>query len=227
MNREKYTIAEAFIEAERRDYYEIDTNQVWITSKKFNQSMKRLIHAQKSPIWKYVNTTGKRVAMLAIVFMLLSGCAMSIEAIRTPVVQFVIEVYEKFTQLLVPSEQTENNVPTTIEKKYKPTMMIQGYSLVGEDYDLLYYQLRWSNSTEEEIVFQQSILTNYASIIDTENIPYRKIELSQYDAVYFTSANKHSLIWSDGEYTFKITCQTSIDIDNVIKIADSVSPCDA
>lgn len=217
----KFSLAQAFIEAEKKDYEAIDTTQIWTTSSKFDSSMNALISKEKKFIWKCINTTGKKVAVLILSFLLLSGCAMSVEAIRTPVIRFVSEIYETFTRLFV-DENTLDHHPNTIEQTLSPTYMLNGYNLTEEQSDLLLYQLRWENDKKEEIVYQQSLLTNYNAIIDTENSPSQKISSVRGELIYFQSNNKHTLIWNNGSYTFKLTAPLSITVDELIALANSV-----
>ena len=217
----KFSLAQAFVEAEKRDYEAIDPTQIWTTSSKFNSSMHALMNKEKKIFWKYINTTGKKVAVCFLAILLLSGCAMSVKAIRTPVVQFVTEVFETFTRLFV-DEDAQISPPDTIEQMLSPTYMINGYNQSEEHYDLLTYQLRWVNNVKEEIVYQQSLLTNYNAIIDTEKTPSEQIHIEHGEAIYFKSNNKHTLIWNNGSYTFKITCPSSITVYELTKLANSV-----
>ena len=98
----------------------------------------------------------------------------------------------------------------------------RGYNQSEEHYDLLTYQLRWVNNVKEEIVYQQSLLTNYNAIIDTEKTPSEQIHIEHGEAIYFKSNNKHTLIWNNGSYTFKITCPSSITVYELTKLANSV-----
>lgn len=217
----RFTLAQAFIEAEIKDYESADPTQVWTTSTRFNSSMKALINKEKKFIWKCINTTGKKVAVLILSLLLLSGCAMSVEAIRTPVVHFVSEIYETFTRLFV-DEDTQNHHPNTIEQTLSPTYMLNGYKQTEEQCDLLLYQLRWENVKKEEIVYQQSLLTNYNAIIDTENSPSQQIITVHGESIYFQSNNKHTLIWNNGSYSFKLTAPLSITVDELIALANGV-----
>jgi len=217
----RFTLAQAFIEAEIKDYESVDPTQAWTTSTKFNSSMNALIHKERNIFWKCINTTGKKVAVLVLAITLLSGCAMSVEAIRTPVVRFVSEIYETFTRLFV-DEDPQISHPDTIEQTFSPAYMLNGYNLTEERRDLLIYQLRWENDKKEEIVYQQSLLTNYNAIIDTENSPSEQIDTVHGKSIYFQSNNKHTLIWNNGSYSFKLTAPLSITVDELIALANGV-----
>lgn len=221
MNNKHFSLAQAFLEAEKRDYEAIDTTQMWVPSYKFNQSMNSLIKKEKTRVWKYINTTGKKVAVIILVCILFSSFAMSVEAIRTPVVRFVTVIYETFTKIII-DNSPKNSPPAIINQKLCPSLMIEGYEQTSEHNDVLIYQLRWVNKNNDEIVYQQNTLANYSAIIDTEKSPHEYINIDQGEAIYFKSNDKHSVIWNNESYAFKITCPLSISIDDLIRLANSV-----
>jgi len=217
----RFSLAQAFIDAEKKDYETTDPTQVWETSAKFDSSMQTLINKEKRFTWRCLNTAGKKVAAVVLIFLLLSGSAMSVEAIRTPILNFVIEIYETFTHLFF-DETLQVAPPESIEQTQAPTYMINGYNKSEEYSDLLTYKLRFINNTEDEIVYQQSTLANYNAIIDTETTPSEQVSTEFGEALYFKSHNKHTLIWNNGFYAFKLTCPISVTFEELIKLANSV-----
>ncbi|HOB36923.1 MAG TPA: hypothetical protein PKX71_04540 [Candidatus Avimonas sp.] len=69
----------------------------WIPSVGFENKMRKLIQNQKRSYWKYINTATKRVAVIMLAIVITFASAMSVKAIREPVVNTIVEIYEKFT----------------------------------------------------------------------------------------------------------------------------------
>lgn len=104
----------AFILADMEDFGELPKEyNEWTPSEKFEKKMSHLIGARKNPFWIFVNTVGKRVAVIVFVFIVLCGSAMSVEAIREPVVKFIVETYEKYTAVDSTTGTAENSNDTS------------------------------------------------------------------------------------------------------------------
>ena len=76
-------------------------------SDKFEARMRKLIRRQKKPYYRFVNTAMKRVAVIFVAVVLAFSAMMSVEAIRTPVINFFIEIYERFTAVTFPSNDDD------------------------------------------------------------------------------------------------------------------------
>ena len=86
----------------------LDENNIDITfSEKFNKKMEKLIKSQRKSYYILINTVGKRVAILFVAIITLFTASMSVKAIREPVINFIIEVYESFTKYFFEGETAE------------------------------------------------------------------------------------------------------------------------
>ena len=93
MKSHSEVLKKAFIQADVEDYNnEIRKNFEWIPSPAFEKRMKKLIHHRTNPLWEYINTTGKKVAAVALAVIIILGSMMSVKAIREPVWKFIIEI---------------------------------------------------------------------------------------------------------------------------------------
>lgn len=78
----------------------------------------RKIYNEINKLHTKINPRNMRIAILAAILVTLT-MIMSISAIRTRIIDFVVSVYEKFVCLSI--DEDEYNYPETIEKIYKPS----------------------------------------------------------------------------------------------------------
>ena len=98
---EQRKIKAAFREVVSSEFAHIPTDESSIDftfSEKFNKKMEKLIKSQRKSYYIFINTVGKRVAILFVAIITLFAASMSVKAIREPVINFIIEVYESFTK---------------------------------------------------------------------------------------------------------------------------------
>ena len=71
---------------------------------------------KKPRFWQY-SSVGRRVAGLAAALLVAFGCSMTISAVRTPFVNFAMNIYDKFTEFFFDKSDIEK-APSTIETVY-------------------------------------------------------------------------------------------------------------
>ena len=123
MSREEFKAA--FREVVSSEFAHIPTDEDSIDftfSEKFNKKMEKLIKSQRKSYYILINTVGKRVAILFVAIITLFTASMSVKAIREPVINFIIEVYESFTKYFFEGETAEK-----IEKVYSITKLPVGF----------------------------------------------------------------------------------------------------
>lgn len=225
MTEIKYTLRDAFIEAEKIRLSQIPSNSDinWIASAEFEKKAQKLIKHSKRDYWYLINTSFKRAAVIVAAILVLLGFSMSIKAIREPVVRFIIETYEKYTNIFFGNDDTELNLPRTIEQKYTITAIPEGYTYLSMEEMPLNRKLIWRNEDNEEIIFNQGVLYNANMTIDTEDSSYEYVMVDSYNAIYLTKWNMQIIIWENGIYKFSINCSTSISYEELIDIAESLT----
>jgi hypothetical protein len=119
-------------EAQRREMEilekEIDLSEQHGFSDEYNRKMDKLLKFSRKPYFNFVNTVGKRAAVIIVTLITaLSITTFSVKALREPVVDFIISVYEKFSNILFQTDEAENSFPITIEEFYRPEYLPDGY----------------------------------------------------------------------------------------------------
>ena len=133
MTETKYTLRDAFIEAKRIKLSGIpkDEDIDWTPSPRFERKINRLIKNSRKSYWPLINTPLKKVAVAAMVIIMLFGFTMTVKAAREAVVDYIITVYEKYTAFSFDVRGLD--VPKTIEQKYMVTALPEGYTLSSKD----------------------------------------------------------------------------------------------
>ena len=185
-------------------------------SKRYEKRINRLLKISGKSYFRYINTFGKRAAVIMIaIFTALSITTFSVEALRTPVVNFFIEIYEKFTAIVFHSDDSTNisdGFPESILEIRVPKNIPDGYMLSDIQNHGTVVQVTYSIKNENPIDFEQGVIANTITAIDTEGIVAENIEINGYDAVHYKNKGISTLVWTDGEYGYKLSGAVEKDI---------------
>ena len=178
-------------------------------SPRFEKRMQKLIRRRRRPYFKMINTAGKRVAVFAVTFLIISmTTVMSVKALREPFLDFIMSIFTDHSTVSTVS-QTDKDYPAAINDRYTITYDLSGYELV-------YYK-----NNDIMIMFSQIVVSEYQANINTEGAEIEHIDINGHDAIGFEDNNGYyTLIWNNGEYI--IDLGSNIGKDALIKIAKSV-----
>lgn len=155
-------------------------------SEEFEQKMRRIIKAEKNRYYYLVNTLAKRVACIVLAIILsFTTVTFSVDALREPFVEFVVEVYEKFTSLFF-SKNTENqgSEESFVFKPIEPTYIPEGYKLESSDLFPTSFRCIYKDLSGNEINFLQKLKVDNLLNIDTENSNYQEITFGNQKGVF-------------------------------------------
>ena len=128
MSREEFKAA--FREVISSEFAQIPTDEDSIDftfSEKFIKRMDKLIRAQKKSYYKFINTAGKRVAVIFAAIITLFTASLSVKAIREPVVRFIKQVYETFIHYTF-----EGDIQPKIKKEFFGRLNITDDKIQGD-----------------------------------------------------------------------------------------------
>ena len=197
-------LKEAFQEIDKWEYenLHLEALEEVIPSPAYIKRMERLMKWQKRSCWKYVNTVGKRIAMIAVVIALAFGLSMSVSAVREPVVKFFVHIYERFVEFFY-DDDVVTKAPDTIETVYTLGYVPEGYELESCNIADIVTRMVWVNDAGEKIVFSQKVLTAN-DLIDYENADYEIVYLKETKILFVRKNNKKSYYWNSEEYFFTL-----------------------
>lgn len=190
-------------------------------SEAFAKKMNKLIKFSKKPYFALVNSVGKRIAIILIVIILSASTAISrVDALKRPIIEFFIEIYEKFSSLSYGGFDNGEIPPDKLEYYYEPGYLPEGYALKEhakmQNMSLLFY----SDDRGMELVFKQSVLTGTRMSIDTEDVQTETVTVNNTEAIYYSNKNVNSLIWTDGKYSYSVIGKLTKEV--LVHIAESI-----
>lgn len=189
----------------------------------FESKMQKLIKDQKKSYYILINTVSKRVACVIIAVLVSLAVMMSVDAIREPVIRYIIKVFEDHSEVYFREES--DITPETFEA-YSPTYIPKGYKMVNQEgtAEYLYNNITYMDEAGNKIEFQQDIATGHMGI-NTEGVETEKIHVNNLEAIYCENLDICFILLADNDYSFFISCQSNdVNKDDIIKIAESIKP---
>ncbi len=159
----------------------------------------------------------KRKIMIGVVTVLLVVSMMfSVSAIRKPIIEFFVEIFDEFVHIFADDEIKES-----LDSYYVPTYLPSGYTEENEDVQKSFLYHVWSNDTEKIVMTQRlGNLANY--YLDNEDAEYTTEDISVYTVHYTLKNEVYTCVWANDEYTFMLKCPESLGWDTVVDIITSV-----
>lgn len=185
-------------------------------SKKHMKRMKRMLNNYNSLFYRATCTPKRQIvaAIIAIIIGFNTVMISSVEA-REFVHDFVIEVYEEFSNVTFSNDSAASEIVERYEPRYVPT----GYSVdVVENGNKAIY-IDYINEDGEIISFEQALISESELGIDTENSEVESVMVNQTEGFIVFNKDCYSLHWSDSEYRYNLI---GIEKDEIIKMAESL-----
>lgn len=217
MSREEFKAA--FREVISSEFAQIATDEDSIDftfSEKFIKRMDKLIRAQKKSYYKFINTAGKRVAVIFAAIITLFTASLSVKAIREPVVRFIKQVYETFIHYTF-----EGDIQPKIKKEFFIKTLPDGFiqhDKIESDLAITTIYVNDNNT----IKFTQQSTNNANHFFDNESGTLTKVTISGINVDIYESENIKHAVWTDEGYFFKLTCIGEINIDSVTMMIESI-----
>lgn len=215
-------LEEIFIESVAKEFADIPMDGSSINhtfSDKYVKNMEKLVRNQRSLAWNMFNTAKKRVAVIAIAFVVLMTALCSVEEVRASLLRWCMEVYEGFHIFSFEGETTKK-----IENEYQITKVPEGFKLTGEMDDTTYRIYIYQNKDKDNITFSQHTTDEYQTNLDNENgKEYTRVIRDAEMRIYEVSKwNYVSVSWVENGYFMMVRCQGYNDVENIIEIVESI-----
>lgn len=223
-NYEISILKKALLKVEQKEVHRFKNlrNENVEISEEFENNIHKLAKKRKTFIWQATKTVPRKIAVVFIAAIITFCMLMSISAIRIPVINFFVNMYEEFIHISVDKEENAF-VHDSIESVALPEYMIDGYSLddsqnYGKDAETY-----WINSYGDIIILYQGILdSEFQVTIDNKNIDYQKEEVNGL-IIYFTVENQYyQILWAKNGYIFSLSCAESIPFNDIKQMIISI-----
>ena len=192
-------------------------------TKEFRRKMEKLIQKEKRPFYRMFNTAGKRVAVILTTFLVAAAAlCMSVEAIRTPIVRFFVETFEKYSIITTTGEGSESG-KTRIEEEYEVGELPPGYELVESQASELAAVKEYRNGENGLLRLNQSPWTGIKDMVDTESAETEEVEVSGNPGTYIEKNGTAMLVWAQEGYRFLLTAE-GIGKEELMRLAETLRP---
>ncbi len=175
---------------------------------------------KRKKLMKNIRLIAKRVAVFLIVITLgFTVTALSVEAFRVRLFNFVTEVSEKYTAISFTKESGVSYPEIDWQAYYVLQYIPEGYSYQSSekfgDLKIIFY----ANTLGQEIQFSQTILnTNYQA--DTENAEVADVNVNGEKGLLIKKAGRTTIVWAEAGMTFNIIGE--LDDSEIKKMAESI-----
>lgn len=220
MSMSKTDFKNAFREVVSSEFAHIptDENSIDFTfSERFNKRMEKLIRSQKKVYYNLINTAAKKVAVILVIFATLTTASMSVKAIREPVVNFIVEVYESFTRYFFDGDTTKE-----LKKEYVITELPTDFLQTSAVKTDINQTVTLEDTNDNMIIFTQSITENKIFDIDNQKETPKIEKVNGIEIYIYTYEKDKFIFWSDNGYFFQITAYGDIDEETLIKMIKSI-----
>ena len=217
-------LQEAFREAARREFAMVPAEEDlhWVFSRRFERRMRRIIRAQEYGYWNLVNTTAKRIAIVAAIIVMLLSTVMAIKPIRERVIKFFVDVYEEYFEIHFGEEESWD-LPERTEPmvRYTLTVLPEGYKEVEYmELDIL-LRTEWQNEKADKITLQQEPGTHEVTF-DHTGSPPSSITHNGSIITHQYSDDTHMFVWEKDGYIFYLTIHENYSEEEMFLIIDSL-----
>lgn len=192
-------------------------------SKEFENNIHKLAKKRKNLIWQATKTVPRRIAFVFIAAIITFCMMMSISAIRLPVVNFFVNIYEEFISVFI-EEDEDVEIPNTIEEIYHPSYMIDNYTLLSNTANDNYVENIWMDTSNNIMILTQDILkTDYQVHLDNQGVNYQPANFTNTNVHFMSKNGQYIFIWTNEYYLFELICSTQTELDEIEKLIDSLS----
>ena len=206
----------AFREVMAREYEEIPEEEnsiAYCFSERFEKRMEKLIRSQKKSYWCYVNTAGKRVAVAALICLMLFTTACGIKPVREEMFSFFTKVFDTFVQYFF-----EGDTSNVITYEYQIKELPEGF--VQTDYFRTDFSITtiYENQEGNKIELDQSATQNIAITFDAETRGYRNYSEGELKVDIYIGEGIKQAVWVKDTYMFVMSVYGEFDIELMKKM---------
>lgn len=191
-------------------------------SKEFEDKVHLINKKRKSLFYQATKTVPRRIAVILVAAIIVFTMTMSISALRTPLINFIMNIYENYINIYFVEDEESSNIPTSIEHMYVPSYIPDNYMQIDSQNYGVSAETIWMNDESLIILNQDPLNENFNVHINNEGADYQTISISGNDIYYYVKDGYYFIIWTDQAYLFTITCPESISLLEVEKIISSM-----
>ena len=186
-------------------------------SQAFLRRKEKLIKNTRKTTWYWVNTAAKRAAVIVLLLAMLFSVAMSVEAIRDPVVTFFTELYEKYILIVF-----EGDGYKEIEQEYGFTQLPEGYEIVDVARAPAIVITTLQDAQDNLLVLEQSIAEGDGPTVDNEQGVVTQVSIGETSVLVYEAAGTKGLLWTRNGYFFSLFSFGDMQINNLLTLVETI-----
>jgi len=196
---------------------EIASQQV--LSRRFLRRMDHLMGMNR----REPRTWGKILLVAAIISLILAT-AVSTYAYRESIAAFFINIYEKYSEIILPSTTETNDASSVTESgngltDNLPAYVPAGYQETARLTLIGMIQITYTNDSGDILLFEKMAQGSQHIGINTEGIEVEELSINGKRALYYSNLGQNNLIWEDDTYVYTIT--GIITKEEIIELANT------
>ncbi|HAL74170.1 MAG TPA: hypothetical protein DCM45_03635 [Clostridiales bacterium] len=168
--------------------------------------------------------TWKKMLLVAAIISAILATAVSVYAYREAIAAFFINVYEKYSEIIIPTT-TETNDPSDVTEPGNsltdnlPTHVPAEYREKSRQTLIGMLQITYTNDAGDILLFEKMEQGSQHIGINTEGVEIEELTVDGCQALYYSNLGQNNLIWADGAYIYTIT--GFINQGEIVKMAIS------
>ena len=188
-----------------------------VFSQKYERKMKRLLDSLNKHGRAPLSILHKTALIAAACLIIFIASVTQIKAIREPLIEFIMKIYETFIDV-----DFTGNGPAFIVQEYQLNYVPEEYALTDKraSSNSIYYQ--YKNPSNNAIIFIQELLLNKQAFIDNEHGEITNILVADKEVLVYKSDFSIAAYWSQDGYYMKLTCIGDFDEATIISMIESV-----
>ena len=167
-----------------------------------------------------VRSKRKIITYIIVAAILMSLICMSVTAIREPICNFFVDIFERFTAVVVYEPVNEANDIKKIKAfEYIP----DGYKLESKLSGLKMERYIWNDGTNKIIFTHYLAGENTKYRFNTEDSAIQQIIINDISAICYIVDNRQVITWTKNGETFTLDCTIDVTITDLEKIIENIA----
>lgn len=212
-------------EAENRALIKMAGDLPELTQEEKEANLQKLLSQIKNtpaPVKKAVVVRSKRkiITYIIVAAILMSLICMSVTAIREPICNLFVDIFERFTAVVVYESANEVNGINKVKAfEYIP----DGYKLESEFSELKMERYIWNDGTNKIIFTHYLAGQNTEYRFNTEYDHMQKISINDINALYHWQHNRQIITWTKNNEVFTLDCPIDMQLEDMIDIIKNMT----
>ena len=167
-----------------------------------------------------VRSKRKIVTYIIVAAILMSLICMSVTAIREPIFNFFVNIYDRFTAVAIyDSGDSGNEAIEKLEFKYIP----EGYEFKSKSCGSNYVRYTWSDGIDKIIFMQKYTSNNTEYRFNTENDHMQTISINDINALYHEQHNRQIITWTKNNEVLTLVCPIDMQLEDMLDIIKNIT----